>query len=75
MENRIAINPEVCHGKPVIRGTRVMVATILGAMAGGDTLDAVLREYPNLTREDVQAALAFAGTLSEFEEASYGQVQ
>jgi uncharacterized protein (DUF433 family) len=72
MLERIEINPTVCHGKPVIRGTRVLVSTILGAMAGGDSVDTILVDYPNITEEDVRAALAFAGQLSRYEEIPYG---
>jgi uncharacterized protein (DUF433 family) len=70
MNKRIQINPLVCHGKPVIRGTRVPVATLLGALSGGDTFDQVLEDYPTLCREDILAALDFAGQLSRFEEHS-----
>jgi uncharacterized protein (DUF433 family) len=59
MIERISIQPDVCHGKPVIRGTRVMVSTILGALAGGDSVETILEDYPNVTREDVWAARAF----------------
>jgi len=71
MHERIAIDPNVCHGKPVIRGTRVLVANILGAIAGGDSIEAVLEDYPNITREDVLAAFAFGGELSQFQETPY----
>ena len=71
MEERISINSNVCHGKPVIKGTRVMVATIVGALAGGDSIEDVLESYPNITREDVYAALTFASELSGFEEIPY----
>lgn len=71
MLNRIEINPTICHGKPVIRGTRVMVANVLGALAGGNSVEEVLEDYPNIAREDVFAALAFAGELSQFQEGSY----
>ena len=57
---RIEINPTVCSGKPVIRGTRVMVRNILGMVAGGYTTERVLESYPELTREDVVAALEYA---------------
>ena len=57
MNERIRIDPRVCHGKPVIRGTRVLVSSILGALAGGDTMAEVLEDYPNITEEDVRAAL------------------
>ena len=71
MHKRIAIDPNVCHGKPVIRGTRVMVANILGAIAGGDSIETVLEDYPGITREDVLAAFAFGGELSQFQETPY----
>ncbi len=60
MQNRIEVNPKVCHGKPVIRGTRIMVRNILGALAGGDSIADILKNYPELTYEDVEAAIAYA---------------
>ncbi len=57
---RISIDPTVHHGDPCIRGTRVPISIIVGSIAEGDTIDAVLAAYPTLTREDVQAALKFA---------------
>lgn len=60
MHNRIEINPEICHGKPVIRGTRIMIRNILGALAGGDTINDILRSYPELTAEDISAAVFYA---------------
>lgn len=60
MHDRIEINPDICHGKPVIRGTRIMVRNILGALAGGDSVDMILQNYPELTFEDIEAALAYA---------------
>lgn len=71
MNDRISIHPNVCHGKPVIKGTRVMVSVILGALAGGDTIEQVLEDYPNITREDVLAALQFGSELSNFETKAY----
>ena len=71
MHGRIAIDPKVCHGKPVIKGTRVLVANILGSLSGGDSIEMVLENYPNVTREDVFAALAFGGELSQFQESPY----
>ena len=71
MESRISLSPNVCHGKPVIRGTRVLVASILGALAGGDSVEDILQDYPNITGEDVRAALSFAGQLSRYEETPY----
>ncbi len=60
MQERISVDPRVCSGKPCIRGTRIMVRNVLGMFAGGYTLDRILEEYPELTREDVVAALAYA---------------
>ena len=74
MNDRIEINPAVCHGRPVIRGTRIPVAQILGALSGGDSLEDVLADYPSLVAEDVLAAFDFAGTLARFEESPYSGV-
>jgi uncharacterized protein (DUF433 family) len=71
MHERIELNPMVCHGKPVIKGTRVMVSTILGALGAGDTIDMILEDYPNIEREDIEAALSFASELTQFEEVPY----
>ena len=71
MNSRIEINPLICHGKPVIRGTRVMVANILGALGAGDSIETVLADYPGVTKDDVQAALTWAGQLAQFEEIPY----
>ena len=58
--SRIAINPEICHGKPVIRGLRYPVESILEYLAAGDSVEDVLREFPDLEREDLLACLEFA---------------
>jgi uncharacterized protein (DUF433 family) len=58
--DRIDVNPGVCSGKPVIRGTRIMVRNILGMVAGGYTSEKILESYPELEREDVAAALEYA---------------
>jgi uncharacterized protein (DUF433 family) len=60
MNNHIEVNPDICHGKPVIRGTRILVRNILGALAGGDSIQDILQNYPELTVEDIKAALAYA---------------
>lgn len=58
--DRIERNPRVCNGMPVIRGTRIPVAVILEQLAEGETWDNLLTGYPELTREDIQAALFYA---------------
>ena len=55
MNSRISINPNICHGKPVITGTRVLVSNILGALAAGETQDEIIEDYPNITEEDILA--------------------
>ena len=63
-QDRISINPLVCHGKACIRGTRVMVAVILDNLAAGVPHEEVLRSYPSLQDPDIQAALAYAAELA-----------
>jgi len=60
MSERIIINPDVCNGRPVVRGTRIAVQTVLEFLAAGDSTDEVLEEYPSLVREDIQACLDYA---------------
>ena len=58
--SRITINPEICNGKPIIRGKRITVQTIIGFLAAGDSIEEVLNQYPSLERDDTEAALEFA---------------
>ena len=55
--DRIEINPDICNGKPVIKGTRITVQTILEFLGAGDSIEEVLEGYPSLTRDDVLAIL------------------
>ena len=57
---RIELNPRVCNGKPVIRGTRIPVAVILEQIAEGESWENLLAGYPELTKKDIQAALLYA---------------
>ena len=57
---RIEMDPRICNGKPVIRGTRIPVAVILEQIAEGESWEAILTGYPELTREDIYAALYYA---------------
>ncbi len=63
--NRITLDPDKCFGKPCIRGLRMPVASILSYLASGMTVDEILREWPELEREDVQQALAYASWAME----------
>jgi uncharacterized protein (DUF433 family) len=74
MNPRIQIDPNICHGKPVIRGTRVLVSTLLGALGAGDSVEEILSDYPNIAREDLDAALEFASRLSDYQSSTYDAV-
>ena len=63
MEERIVIDPAICNGRPVVRGTRITVQTVLGFLGAGDSIEDVLEEYPALSREDVLACLRFSSRL------------
>ena len=63
MPERIIVQPDICNGKPVIRGTRITVQTVLEFLAAGDSVEDVLAEYPSLAVEDVRACLAYASRL------------
>lgn len=63
MPDRITIAPDICNGRPVVRGTRITVQTVLEFLAAGDSMDDVLAEYPSLTRDDVKACLDYASRL------------
>ena len=60
MSDRITVVPDVCNGKPIVRGTRITAQTVLEFLGAGDSVDDVLAEYPTLTREDVQACIDYA---------------
>ena len=60
----ITVDPNVCHGKACIKGTRIMVSVVLDNLADGVTMDEILHSYPSLTREAVQAAIAYAAELT-----------
>ncbi len=61
---RISINPNVCFGKPCIRGTRIWVSLILDFLANGMTIAEIIEEYPHLTEEDIRAAIAYGAEMS-----------
>jgi uncharacterized protein (DUF433 family) len=61
---RITIDPEICFGKPTIRGTRIWVSLILDFLADGMSIDEVLEQYPHLTGEDIRAAIAYGAEMS-----------
>ncbi len=62
--DRISVDPNVCFGKPCIRGTRIWVSLLLDFLASGMSIDEILADYPQLAREDVLAALAYAAAVT-----------
>ena len=58
--DRVELNPRVCNGRPVIKGTRIPVSVILEQIAEGESWDTLLAGYPELKKEDIQAALLYA---------------
>jgi uncharacterized protein (DUF433 family) len=62
--DRISWHPSVCHGKPVIKGTRVLVSVILDNLADHVPPEQIAHDYPGVTREDIDAALAYAAELA-----------
>lgn len=61
--NHIIVDPDICNGQPVFKGTRITVRTVLEFLAAGDSIDEVLEEYPSLTKEAVLEGLWFSAKL------------
>ena len=64
MDPLITINPDICHGKPCIRGLRYPVESVLEWLASGMTVDDILSDYEDLNREDILAVLSYAARLA-----------
>lgn len=62
--DRISVDPSICHGKVCIKGTRIMVSVILDNLASGELPERILKSYPTLTPDDIQAALWYAAELA-----------
>lgn len=58
-KDRISINPNVCHGRPCIKGTRIWVSLVLDFLASGSTVQEIIEEYPGLSDEDIRACIAY----------------
>ena len=65
---RIMIDPNICHGKPCIAGTRILVTSVLSQLAGGYDIERILSGYPELTRADVVAAIDYAASAIQEEQ-------
>ena len=64
-QDHICVDPQVVHGKACVRGTRIPVAVVLANLAAGLTADEIIRSYPSLTPEAIQATLAYAADLAQ----------
>ena len=62
--NRISANPNICFGKPCIKGTRIWVALVLDFLAAGEAMETILENYPQLKKEDIFACLAYGAAMS-----------
>lgn len=62
---RISVDPQICFGKPCIKGHRIWVSLILGYLAAGDTIEDILNNYPQLSREDILACIAYGAAMSD----------
>ena len=60
----ITVDPEVCHGQACMKGTRIMVSVVLDNLAAGLTFDEIVKSYPALSRESIQAAISYAAELT-----------
>ncbi|MBI3605634.1 MAG: DUF433 domain-containing protein [Nitrospirae bacterium] len=67
-KKRISVDPEICHGKPCLKGTRIMVSVILDYLSAGESEEEILKQYPTLKYEDIRAAVAYAAWLAHEEE-------
>jgi uncharacterized protein (DUF433 family) len=63
LDGRITVHPDICNGHPTIRGMRITVETVLGFLSAGDSQEEILRQYPSLEAEDIDACLRFAADL------------
>lgn len=66
--DRIELDPKVCNGKPVIKGTRIPVSIVIDQVASGESWDNIIKGYPELSKEDIQAALLYASALLDHTE-------
>ena len=68
MDERINVDPKVLAGKPVVKGTRIPVYLILNLLAKGEALQDILKDYPELTKQDILAAIDYAAAHMKYEE-------
>jgi len=67
MFERISSDPDICHGKPCIRGTRIPVYLLVSLVAEGEEPETIISDYPSVTYDDIRAAMRYAAKLCEYE--------
>jgi uncharacterized protein (DUF433 family) len=67
MFEKISSVPDICHGKPCIKGTRIPVYLIVSLIAEGEDTESIIRDYPSLTEDDIKMAMKYAAKLCEYE--------
>ena len=72
MNERININPEICNGKPIIRGMRITVSTVLEYLAAGESVENILNAFPVLQPDDIKACLEYAQRITDKSILTYG---
>ncbi|MCP4113434.1 MAG: DUF433 domain-containing protein [Desulfobacteraceae bacterium] len=65
--DRISSDPDICHGKPCIRGTRIPVYLLVSLIAEGEDPETIISDYPSVTHDDIKAAVKYAAILCEYE--------
>jgi uncharacterized protein (DUF433 family) len=65
--NRISSDPDICHGKPCIKGTRIPIYLIVSLIADGEDTDSIIHNYPSITHDDIKIAIKYAAKLCEHE--------
>ena len=65
--DRISSDPDICHGKPCIKGTRIPVYLIISLIGEGESVEDIIKDYPSLTPDDIEAAIKYAAKLCEYE--------
>ena len=63
-QEHVRIDPRICHGKPCIKGTRIWVSLVLDLLASDETIESIVAEYPQLTRDDVLACIAYGAEMA-----------
>ncbi|MFQ5454629.1 MAG: DUF433 domain-containing protein [Nitrospirota bacterium] len=65
--NRISSDPDICHGKPCVKGTRIPVCPVVSLIAEGESTETIIQNYPSITPDDIKASIQYAAKLCEYE--------